>query len=407
MRFINLFQLGYIDPVEPMDRKIICTEPNGRWKPLLAPPALFRPNRESVDPPIFPRLLNANNVAFAPLRVTMAPFEASNNDCILPVLVSPPTYVDDEDSIHGSGRVCPILTFMEDMTPRHVGKQTSEVFIRQDFVSQKKQDMTQKRQKHYLSLPLSPVAVHVPETHQDSKCIEEAASVLFNLRYAPAIFPYKQPLPEVKELFLNNKIQLVPILPKRAPSEVPDAASVPLNPTSIPSAEFGSITATADDHIHMNKASLRIGLACDSLELNSLHCFVRSDLLELFVAGNGTKHSMNTHQVGIRCVHCARVEKTRDVATMASFFPKSLRDIYRSVGTWQRVHYRECEHIPKETRETYSKLKYNDPRRGRVQYWVSSARQLGLEDIGTTREGICFRPSSRTNRVSQKRRFRV
>jgi len=253
-----------------------------------------------------------------------------------------------------------------------------------------------------LGFHLSPIALDIPEARQDSKNIEEAASVLCNIRYAPALSLSKQPLAEGNDSLLNKKIQLEPRLQKRAPIEVPDAAAVPLNPPSISSTELESITATADNQIQMNKAFLRLGLAGDSLELNSLHCFVRGELLVLFVADNGTKHSK---QVGIRCVHCAEAEK-RDSATMACFFPKSLRDIYRSVCTWQRVRFRQCEHIPKETREIYSQFKANDRSRGRVQYWVTSALQLGLEDIGTKREGICFALSSRTNKLCKKRRFR-
>jgi hypothetical protein len=404
VRFINLLQLGHINPVEVMDRKIIGTEPNGRQNPLLVPPALFRSggpivrNQKPLDT-LCPRSVIENNVAFAPLRFTIVASESSNNDCIRPVLVSPPTHLDDKD-IRGSG-VCPFLPAMEDMTPRHVGEQTSGFVLSQGFVTQKKQEMTPTRQKHYLGFHLSPIALDIPEARQDSKNIEEAASVIFNMRYAPALSPSKQPLAEGKDSLLNNKIQLVPRLQKRASVEVPDAAVVPLNPTSIFSTELESITATADNQIQMKK-KLRLGLPGDSLELNSLHCFVRSELLELFVADDGTKHSKH---VGIRCVHCAEAEK-RDSATMACFFPKSLRDIYRSVCTWQRVHFRECEHIPKETRETYSQFKANDRSRGRVQYWVTSALQLGLEDIGTKREGICFALSSRTNKLSKKRRFR-
>lgn len=152
--------------------------------------------------------------------------------------------------------------------------------------------------------------------------------------------------------------------------------------------------------IELHPKGIRLGLPEDSEELNTLHCFVRSELLEIFRAGDeeampdkqerfGTKA-----RIGLRCVFCGRLPKRSKVGTtMSSFFPKSLNDIYRSVCTWQRVHFRTCRHIPEDTRQMYWKLKESDKSRGKTKYWVSSARRLGLEDIDLKRGGIWLNDS--------------
>ena len=205
----------------------------------------------------------------------------------------------------------------------------------------------------------------------------------------------------------------------------------------------------------------------DSKELNSLHCFVRSDLLELFALpdnesneGSGigkhidadtssnpddtieegseeeesnedhrrssrTSSSMSSKKrnsnrlneekrllrlfpgrVGLRCVHCAHIPRKRrsmelsikeptdfSKASMSTFYPKSLADLYRSVCTWQRVHFKACRHIPKSVRDQYWSLKDRDRSRGKTRYWANSARELGLIDAGGVhvRGGIHFK----------------
>ena len=178
----------------------------------------------------------------------------------------------------------------------------------------------------------------------------------------------------------------------------------------------------------------RLALPNDKLEVNSLHCYVRSDLLELFVVPSPDesddtnqnhkrkKKKMNKNRdgplahtstnrrhipgrVGLRCVHCKHHQKKKkephrnqytklnsssslvdmtetaacDVdATKADFFPRSLQMLYREVCTWQRVHFQHCPHIPKSCRDHYKHLKESDKTRGKTKYWESSARELGL-----------------------------
>lgn len=149
----------------------------------------------------------------------------------------------------------------------------------------------------------------------------------------------------------------------------------------------------------------RLALADDENKLNSMHCFLRSELLELFVVES--KPSKKDEQqkvkdyvvgsscgrVGLRCIHCSQARKlygSDGEAPMAVFYPKSISELYRLVTSWQRVHLRKCRNLPPSVHETYSQLKNNDKSRGKTQYWVTSARELGLVDCSSKAGGIRF-----------------
>lgn len=140
--------------------------------------------------------------------------------------------------------------------------------------------------------------------------------------------------------------------------------------------------------------SIRLAMPDDSQHLNSLHCFVRSDLLEVFVMDeHKRKHRDLEPRVGFRCVHCGLLpRKEKEGASMSIFYPKSLQDIYRSVCTWQRIHFKACRHVPQPLVERYDYLKEMDRTRGKKQHWVNSAHKLGLRNIDKNRGGIVFGP---------------
>lgn len=155
------------------------------------------------------------------------------------------------------------------------------------------------------------------------------------------------------------------------------------------------------------KCPTRLSMPDDRKELNSLHRFVRSDLLELFIQHDtgktlqsGMSCSDSNSRVGLRCVFCAMNqpkpaliylddEKKSPVldpkpiidnfnAPMSTFYPKSLPEIYRLVCTWQRVHFNKCKNVPLSVQAMYKDLKNNDKTRGKTKYWTSSAEDLGL-----------------------------
>jgi hypothetical protein len=128
----------------------------------------------------------------------------------------------------------------------------------------------------------------------------------------------------------------------------------------------------------------RLALPNDSQYVNDLHAFVREELLEIFLSEDGSG------KVGIRCVHCSHLPRSLRVP-YSHVYPKSIRDLYRQVCTWQRIHFRKCKHIPQDVNKKYWKLKHNDKTRGKTSYWASSARDIGLVDIQDGKKpGVCF-----------------
>lgn len=164
----------------------------------------------------------------------------------------------------------------------------------------------------------------------------------------------------------------------------------------------------------------RLALPEDEEKLNSMHCFLRAELLELFLIEQapapppkpapGEENTLEAleaelvHQpppnsvanrIGIRCVHCSRKKKIYGQeceAPMAVFYPKSLAELYRLVTSWQRVHLRKCKSLPKGMRETYQTLRANDKTRGKTHYWVTSAKRIGLKDSNRPAGGIIWDP---------------
>jgi hypothetical protein len=160
----------------------------------------------------------------------------------------------------------------------------------------------------------------------------------------------------------------------------------------------------------------RLSTPDDAEEVNRLHQYVRSDLLEIFVVPQieeedsdeeyvkpkfervtrGSTYTgtlcttQNRHypgRVGFRCVHCANVRPASAQATKSAFYPLRLHNIYREVCAWQRIHFKNCPFVPREVRERYDWLKSSDTSRGKVRYWEVSAGKIGLEN---NRERLVF-----------------
>mmetsp|Transcript_10086 Transcript_10086/g.11536 ORF Transcript_10086/g.11536 Transcript_10086/m.11536 type:complete len:968 (-) Transcript_10086:19-2922(-) len=144
----------------------------------------------------------------------------------------------------------------------------------------------------------------------------------------------------------------------------------------------------------------RLSLPYDASKLNTLHCFLRSELLEIFCITKSNKKSpchspsSSVGRVGLRCVHCAMVRGSRrddrEDAPMAVFYPKSIAEIYRLVTSWQRCHLRKCRNVPPAARARWQTLRDNDKSRGKTHYWVTSAKQIGLIDCQSRAGGIRF-----------------
>jgi hypothetical protein len=169
--------------------------------------------------------------------------------------------------------------------------------------------------------------------------------------------------------------------------------------TSEPSSDSTETTSLDFPCAYPENFPTRLALPHDEAKLNSLHCFLRSELLEIFVVQKSLTKSP-THspgssvgRVGLRCVHCAMVRKTkenRDEAPMAVFYPKSIAEIYRLVTSWQRCHLRKCRNLPPAVRSKWQALRDNDKSRGKTHYWVASAKDIGLLDCQSRAGGVRF-----------------
>ena len=103
--------------------------------------------------------------------------------------------------------------------------------------------------------------------------------------------------------------------------------------------------------------------------LNSLHQYVRSELLEICLASEKEicgKQTLYEKRVGFQCVHCSKSSNGDSMPANSRFFPKSLDQIYRGVCTWQRIHFPNCKHTPDVVKQHYTHLKTSDKARGRT-----------------------------------------
>ena len=226
------------------------------------------------------------------------------------------------------------------------------------------------------------------------------------------------------------QVALAAAMPQRSPTKqasLQDAASALLTMGSIikhteDDTSTGSREESVDEGDEKSARAAkpfptRLALPEDEEKLNSMHCFLRAELLEVFlveeekaknppppvVSENSLEAELqhspppnsSPNRIGIRCVHCSRARKIYGQeceAPMAVFYPKSLAELYRLVTSWQRVHLRKCRNLPKGVRETYQTLRQTDKTRGKTHYWVTSAKKIGLKDSKRKAGGIVFAP---------------
>ena len=139
----------------------------------------------------------------------------------------------------------------------------------------------------------------------------------------------------------------------------------------------------------------------DSNWLSELQCYARSDLAEVFswhekdgLEGYTGRKKPSNGQVGIRCVF-SKTLPASEKPPGSVVFPESLEDIPTKVGEMIRLHFKICPAIPDDKRETIKSLRNFGPKVDEsAQYWIDSARDIGLGDIppgGVSSWGITFR----------------
>lgn len=128
-----------------------------------------------------------------------------------------------------------------------------------------------------------------------------------------------------------------------------------------------------------------LGIDEDHNWLSEFHCFVRSELVEVFRASREDCKTRNNsiayHQVGIRCRFCAHISPTAR-AGRSSAFPSSLRQLYQSFTMMLRDHFGKCDMMPLRVRKDFLALK-DKPSQGATdskRFWIYSGMKVGMAD---------------------------
>ncbi|CAB9508764.1 expressed unknown protein [Seminavis robusta] len=165
----------------------------------------------------------------------------------------------------------------------------------------------------------------------------------------------------------------------------------------------GSDNEDEDDENEENQAdgqkwfhgSVPLGLEDDKYWLSELQVYLRSNFAESFGATeediaapmHGRNKPIAFGQVGIRCMHCKH-DNPAERGQQATSYPSLISGIYNSVQQMLRLHLDCCLSMPPDVRQKIEQLKLSSSSRGgRKQYWIDSAKRLGLVD---TPHGIHF-----------------
>lgn len=130
-----------------------------------------------------------------------------------------------------------------------------------------------------------------------------------------------------------------------------------------------------------------LAAANDDNNLAPIHCFVRRNV-EVFTAtpedvaapAPGRKTRVTVGQIGIRCIHCAKLSP-KDRVKRAVCYPPSIMSIYHSVSNMKFDHFGACHGLSRDLKLEFSRLRQTSvPKCGKkvnnkttAQYYVESA----------------------------------
>lgn len=144
------------------------------------------------------------------------------------------------------------------------------------------------------------------------------------------------------------------------------------------------------------KGVIPLSLPEDKTALSPLRCFLREQVCafsateEDIAVRAPTTFSISLHQVGIGCIHCAK-QPAKLRSNRAVCFPFSVGRIYQSVADIQRFHFGDCKNLPADVKKKFLSLQSASSKGSKGlatrQYWVTSAKKIGLVD---TARGIRF-----------------
>lgn len=157
----------------------------------------------------------------------------------------------------------------------------------------------------------------------------------------------------------------------------------------------GSIIKDAEGNATWYTGCVPLGLEDDKYWLSELQVYLRANFAEAFGATeediaapmHGRNKPIALGQVGIRCMHC-KSDNPAERGQQATSYPSLISGIYNSVQQMLRLHLDCCLAMPTDVRHKIEALKVScSSRGGRKQYWIDSAKRLGLVD---TPHGIHF-----------------
>jgi hypothetical protein len=165
---------------------------------------------------------------------------------------------------------------------------------------------------------------------------------------------------------------------------------------SMTSQSTSNSSPSMDDPKDTFAGKIALAVPEDKISLSPLRCFLREQVCafsateEDIAVRTPTTFSVSVGQVGIGCVHClnqpAKLRLNRAVC-----FPFSIARIYQSVADIQRFHLGECKMVPPDVKAKFLALQSASSKGSKGlatrQYWVTSAKKVGLVD---TSRGIRF-----------------
>jgi len=124
----------------------------------------------------------------------------------------------------------------------------------------------------------------------------------------------------------------------------------------------------------------------DKLFLSAYQNFIR-DHLELFIADQrdcltnqqGRRKRVQYGQVGIRCRHCAHLQKR---ARASCYYPQKIIGVYQAAQNIATTHLAvSCPCVPQSVRDDLNKLhQRKDTAAGGKVYWANGCARMGLRD---------------------------
>mmetsp|Transcript_49080 Transcript_49080/g.118915 ORF Transcript_49080/g.118915 Transcript_49080/m.118915 type:complete len:1089 (-) Transcript_49080:172-3438(-) len=175
----------------------------------------------------------------------------------------------------------------------------------------------------------------------------------------------------------------------RTASMASDGTPIPLSPQSPPN-EMHSPTG------EFFTGEVSLALPEDKMSLSPLRCFLREQVCafsateEDIAVRTPTTFSVTVGQVGIGCIHCLH-QPSKSRLNRAVCFPFSVNRIYQSVADIQRFHLSECKLVPPDVKAKFEELSSLSSKGSKGlatrQYWITSAKKIGLVD---TSNGIRF-----------------